>query len=166
MLSWPQDLRQHWLDDLREAKAEGRNLMTEKYARMMASTHPDEYARLSEFLPPLSKSQCAVIEELVTCMVGWAEETAREYPAIAANGRPIHSCEDRPGVTSIETYARGEISTYGSATLHCTQSWYRTCHRDGINPQQVADRHLALLHGFPSLEAAEEVCRRARGWQK
>jgi hypothetical protein len=154
------------LDDLREAKAEGRNLMTEKYARMMASTHPDEYAHLSEFLPPLSEGQRAIIEELVAYMVGWAEETAREYPAIAANGRPIHSYEDGQGVTSIETYARGEISTYGSATLNYTQSWYHACRRDGINPQQVADRHLALLHGFPSLEEAEEVCRRARRRQQ
>jgi hypothetical protein len=166
MLSWPQELREHWLDDLREAKAEGRNLMTEKYARMMASTHPDEYARLSEFLPPLTEKQREVIEELVTCVVGWAEETAREYPAIAAGGRPIHSCEDIRGFTSIETYARGEISTYGLATLHCTQSWYDECRRNGINPQQVADRHLAVWHGFPSLDAAEKACRRARGWQQ
>jgi hypothetical protein len=163
MLSWPQELRRHWLEDLREAKAEGRNLMTEKYARMMASTHPDEYARVSEFLPPLSESQRVIIEELVTCVIGWAEETARKYSAIAAGGRPIHSCEDIRGVTSIETYARGEISTYGLATLRCTQSWYDECRRNGINPQQVADRHLAILHGFSSLEAAEEACRRVRG---
>ena len=42
--AWPQELLTSYLADLREADAGGRNLVTEKYARMMASTAPEIYA--------------------------------------------------------------------------------------------------------------------------
>ena len=37
-MTWPEDLLRSYLDDLDEANRVGRNLVTEKYARMMAST--------------------------------------------------------------------------------------------------------------------------------
>ena len=54
-MTWPEDLLRSYLDDLDEANRVGRNLVTEKYARMMASTAPDEYReRIEPFIPRLS----------------------------------------------------------------------------------------------------------------
>ena len=57
-LTWPLDLLVSYRDDLVEADRVGRNLVTEKYARMMASTAPDEYReRIEPYIPRLSLYQ-------------------------------------------------------------------------------------------------------------
>ena len=53
MDNWDDELLGSYLEDLLNARLEGRNLVTEKYARMMESTFPEEYAQLADSLPPL-----------------------------------------------------------------------------------------------------------------
>ena len=43
-LSWSEACLASYLNDLKLAEKESRNLLTEKYARMMKSTSPEEYA--------------------------------------------------------------------------------------------------------------------------
>ena len=47
-LTWPENLLASYRDDLKDAEYVSRNLVTEKYARMMRSTHPEEYAATIE----------------------------------------------------------------------------------------------------------------------
>ena len=49
--SWSEEALASYLDDLTEALKQERNLMTEKYARMMESTSPAEYARIEHLVP-------------------------------------------------------------------------------------------------------------------
>ena len=50
-------------DDLARAQEAGRNLMTEKYDRMIKSTFPEEYKRIAAFFPPVSPETGRQIEE-------------------------------------------------------------------------------------------------------
>lgn len=45
--TWSDELLASYLEDLKAATREGRNIMTEKYARMMESTFPEEYRKLA-----------------------------------------------------------------------------------------------------------------------
>ena len=42
-MTWPEELLRSYRSDLQEADRVGRNLVTEKYGRMMQSTYPQEY---------------------------------------------------------------------------------------------------------------------------
>ena len=53
-LAWTEEVLESYLQDLRDAWKEGWNLLTEKYARMMESTAPEEYERFREILPKRS----------------------------------------------------------------------------------------------------------------
>ena len=48
--TWPDELLTSYLEDLKAATRDGRNIMTEKYARMMESTFPEEYRTLAASL--------------------------------------------------------------------------------------------------------------------
>ena len=58
--TWPAELLESYLNDLLAAKAEGRNLITEKYGRMMESTAPAEYAKIRDALPALDANQVRI----------------------------------------------------------------------------------------------------------
>ncbi|MDR1775872.1 MAG: DUF4125 family protein [Actinomycetes bacterium] len=157
LYGWTPELKNAWRMDLLQASVEDRNLMSEKYARMMESSFPEEYARIEHLLPKLSSQQKEGIERLVEIVVGWAEETARDYPAIAGAGRPLHTSEDKPWATSIETYARGEYSTWSLHTINCAVKCYELALENDINLQQKADYFVARMRGYNSLEEAEEA---------
>lgn len=65
MKAWTEDTLQAYRNDLEQAEAEGRNLVEEKYARMMASTAPERYARLERFLPRVSEEKRQAVERIV-----------------------------------------------------------------------------------------------------
>ena len=80
-MTWPEDLLRSYLDDLDEANRVGRNLVTEKYARMMASTAPDEYReRIEPFIPRLSDERVARQERVIAVQVAWARDFRGRYP--------------------------------------------------------------------------------------
>ncbi len=59
-MTWTMPLLDSYAADLDAADAVGRNLLTEKYARMMESTEPERFAaELAPHLPPLSAERVA-----------------------------------------------------------------------------------------------------------
>ena len=52
-MGWSEEMAAAWLSDLEAARTAGRNPVMEKYARMMAFTAPEAYAKLAHFLPPV-----------------------------------------------------------------------------------------------------------------
>ena len=145
--TWSSAAAGAYLEDLRQAKEAGSNPLTLKYAYMMKSTSPKEYEELAAKLPPVTLEKQALVEELVAQTITWCEAFARQYPKIAAHGRPLHSKMDRPGITSVETYSRGEFSSYSMQTLQLLSEHYSRMAMMGRNLHtEVVSCEMSLLH--------------------
>jgi hypothetical protein len=153
--SWDQETARSYLDDLERARANGRNLMTEKYARMMEYTSPCECRGIGSILPDLDEGTAHIVESLTASSVRWMELAAAEYPNVAARGRPIHSYEDGTFTTSFETYTRGELATYSRRTLQLLEEHFAAMAARGENPAVAVLRHTVEGYGYASLERAE-----------
>lgn len=86
--AWGEELLESCLADLRAAQNQGRNLMTEKYARMMKTTFPDEYPAIEKSLPPLDPATARQIEDIVACHVQWKTALDQKYPHLGDRSRP------------------------------------------------------------------------------
>lgn len=154
-LTWPEELLISFITDFKEANKRGWNLITEKYARMMQSTSPDEYYKIEKELPEISDAQYTIIEQIVSVQVAWMEAFAKEYPHLAASSRSIHTSEDAMWNTSYETYLRGELSTYSPKTLKLYGSFIVGLARNGENLAKLTMTNTVKLYGYESLEDAE-----------
>lgn len=155
-MNWTQELLESYRQDLIEAEAAHWNLLTEKYARMMESTAPERYAELADILPKRSKERIQMQEEMIAQQIRWEEDFAARFPGVASTGRLIHTSEDTPWDTSIETYARGEISTYSDRTVGLLKKLYDQMATDQENLSEKTLRNMTALYGYKSLEEAEE----------
>lgn len=155
-MTWPEDLLRSYLDDLDEANRVGRNLVTEKYARMMASTAPDEYReRIEPFIPRLSDERVARQERVIAVQVAWARDFRGRYPKLGAAMRVLTTAEDTPEDTSFETYLRGELGTYSDRTMALYEAMVEDLQAAGHNLTEQTVANTVRLGGFADLEEAE-----------
>jgi len=122
---WSEDTLESYRADLEDARDAGRNLMTEKYARM------------EDLIDPLNPDALPLIAEIVSRECEWAEEFRRKYPQ-ARMGRPIRDSEAPPSVVSAETYSRAELETYSMRTLELYQRDNREIEARGQNRIEMA----------------------------
>lgn len=157
-MTWPEDLLRSYLDDLDEANRVGRNLVTEKYARMMASTAPDEYReRIEPFIPRLSDERVARQERVIAVQVAWARDFRGRYPKLGAAMRVLTTAEDTPEDTSFETYLRGELGTYSDRTMGLYEAMVEDLQAAGRNLTEQTVANTVRLGGFADLEEAESA---------
>ena len=157
-LTWPHDAKISYLADLQQAAQQGRNLLTEKYARMMQSTDPDYYrTNLEPYLPTLSTARIEQQERIIATQVAWAQDFANCYPRLGAAMRTLRTSDDTKDSTSFETYLRGELSTYSQRTLDLYDLMVRDYAQAGENITALTVRNTVLLGGFVSLDEAEEA---------
>lgn len=157
-MTWPEDLLRSYLDDLDEANRVGRNLVTEKYARMMASTAPDEYReRIGPFIPRLSDERVARQERVIAVQVAWARDFRGRYPKLGAAMRVLTTAEDTPEDTSFETYLRGELGTYSDRTMALYEAMVENLQAAGRNLTEQTVANTVRLGGFADLEEAESA---------
>jgi hypothetical protein len=154
--SWSEAALESYLDDLTEAQQQGRNLMTEKYARMMKSTSPAEYAHIEHLVPPISSEALLLVEKIAVIVLDWEEELFRKYPLVLRQGRPIHSVSDTLFVTSLETYLKGELATYSPKTLKLYYEYLVKEQSENINGSEITLAQTIKQYGFHSLEEANE----------
>jgi len=154
--SWSEPALESYFEDLEKAKRQGRNLLSEKYARMMASTSKSEYESIKNLLPPLEDDIFPVVEKIVDIVIGWEQEMMEKYPHLIRRGRPIYSSQDTPDVTSLETYLRGELLTYSKKTLLLLQEHYHEQKTANINGSEIILGHIIKQHGYTSLEEANK----------
>lgn len=155
-LTWPEELLKSYYGDLLNAQEQGWNLITEKYARMMKSTAPEEYELLKKDLPVRSPERELIAEEIIKIQVAWMEEFAKEYPEMAINARSIHTYEDNAFNTSYETYLRGELGTYSEETFVLYGRFITALLQQGKNLAYETMTNTAKLYGYASVEDAEE----------
>ena len=154
-MTWSIPMLQSFIDDFERANERGWNLITEKYARMMESTAPEEYEQIKDSLPEIPADKKQIIEEIVKIQVGFMEECAEKYPKAASNARSIHTSEDSLWNTSYETYLRGELSTYSDRTLELYGRFITELCRQGKNLAVMTLSNTAVLYGYESLEDLE-----------
>ena len=155
-MTWPEDMLLQYLYEFKTNFANGRNMIEEKYARMMESTNPQEYAEFADKLPPLSVEKQAVIEGIVGVQVTWMEEFSQSYPALAGNARSIHTAQDLPENTSYETYLRGELGTYSDRLLEMYGRYIVAHAQENKNVAAEIMENTAHFYGYKDLEAANE----------
>jgi len=155
-MSWSEHTLQSYLNDLKEAESKGRNLLTEKYARMMKSTSLSEYIKIEHLIPPLDAEIPPLIDRIIEIVLDWEEEIAQNFPYIRSRGRPIHRSEDSKLVTSFETYLRGELETYSKRTLELYYDDISEQKSKEINVSELVLEQMVRQYGYDSLEEANE----------
>jgi hypothetical protein len=158
-VSWSAEALESYLNDLDEAAAGNRNLLAEKYARMMQSTMPLKYFEIKHLLPELDPETILLVNKIVAIEVEWQKEAMNKYPDIVGRGRPIYSSQDNSMSTSMETYIRGELLTYSRKTL---ELYYKNClglKSKGINGALTTLLFTVKKYGYSTLEEANEKIR-------
>lgn len=154
LMTWPLPMLGSYRADLLQAAEAGRNLMTEKYARMMETTAPDEYAAVARFLPPVSEEARALVDRAAAVLVPWEEEARARYPFLAERGRGLTD-DAGPGVkTSFATYLRSELATYSVETLSAYVSYLEGASAAGKNGSLAVYENMVRLYGYRDLEEA------------
>ena len=150
------DVLHSYLEDCRQACEDGRNLIFEKYGRMMESTFPEEYEEIKEHLPDVT-DKLEIVEKIVKINLEWDADMLRDYPNLRNRGRVLTTAED--GImtgSSMESYLRGELLSYSVHTLELI--WKETLEAyergESLLKQTIANE--TLFYGYRSLEEAEE----------
>lgn len=133
-LAWSHEALASYRQDLTEARAAGRNLLTEKYGYMMEHTAPEEYENIRSLLPAVPPEKAALVAGLTEKEILWREDFNRRFPDFGRLGRPLRKEDAACGETSIETYAMGELNTYSERTLKLLAAHYQKLEAQGENP--------------------------------
>lgn len=156
VMSWSEATIESYLGDLAKAEEEGRNLCAEKFARMMQSTSPEEYAAMADSIPPVAPEVPSLIDMIADIVLEWEDALQAKYPDISRRMRPLRSSNDNPSVTSVETYLRGELATYsvGTLELYCEHVLQQKAAQE--NGSEVVLLEMMKRYGFKTLEEANE----------
>jgi len=155
-MTWNRTMLLQYLYDFHREYYRGHNLIEEKYGRMMESTAPEKYQELKEHFPELTEEKKSIIEQICGMQVGWMEQFAKEYPALAGNARSIHTAEDNPFDTSYETYLRGELGTYSDKMLELYGRYIVGYAQKNENLAHDIMLNNVRMYGYESLDEAEQ----------
>ena len=121
---------QSYFEDLQKAKAEGRNLLTEKYARM------------DNRIPPLKVNP--LINDIVKVESGWMRKLSQKYPHSFAGGSG-----------GFELYLSSELETYSDETLKLYFSDVSAAEKEGRNLAEERYTKLFQQIGYSSIDEME-----------
>lgn len=139
---WSEETLFLYLGDLLSAAANGRNLLTEKYARM------------DNLIPPLNLNP--IIDEIVKIEVAWQKELEQKYPHAVGQGN-TENCGDSAGILSFANYLRCELETYSNETLASYHRDLLKALEEGRNLAEEKYTRIFQQLGYPSLSDAELV---------
>jgi len=156
-LTWPLDLQESYKKDLERADSNGRNLITEKYARMMESTAPEIFDRtIKPYIKPILEPRKNEQEKIILTQVKWADDFRNRYTHLGLAMRVLKTSEDTEENTSFETYLRGELSTYSAETFAKYKAFIEDLIAKNLNLTQMIITNTVRMYGYDSLEAADK----------
>jgi hypothetical protein len=136
---WTAEMLAAYLEQIESAKVQGRNLLTEKYARM------------DDLIPPLTEDP--LIDDIVDMNLYWQFELQKLYPALCK--RCCRSVNGSADGSNFSVYFRSELETYGGRTLELY--YQNVLGAYDQNRNLTAEALLALVQksGYQDLEHAE-----------
>lgn len=142
--------------DCEQAYEEGRNLIFEKYGRMMESTFPEEYEKIKEYLPD-AEDRKEIVEQIVKVHLKWDAQVLAEYPNIRKRGRAMTTEQDNVEVgSSMESYLRAELLTYSLRTLQLLWQETEDACTKGENLLKQIIANETLFYGYKSIDECEK----------
>ena len=155
--AWSPAAASSYLKDLELAESTGRNLVREKYIRMMKSTAPTEYGFFQNELPEISREKKALAEKIWVHMLEQTERLRKRFPAVALGGRPLYAADELDGWASIKTYRMGELLTCSPETLSELLAHIEALETQGIDLAFEIQRNSITCMGYSSMEEAERA---------
>ena len=132
----PTDILLSYLDDLQSASDEGRNLMTEKYAR------------IDDIIPGDAAAKAA-IDRIVAVEDAWMTPVRQDFPrSFPRGGEGFHA------------YIASELETFSPRTLALFEDFVETARAQGRNLVRERYENLFRRLGYASLTAFEENVRK------
>jgi len=119
-----------YLGDLYKAKTEGRNLLTEKYARM------------DNIIPPLKTNR--LIDDIVKIETRWMGELSQKYPR-----------SFKGGAGGFELYLSSELETYSDETIKLYFGDVSRAEKEGRNLAEEGYTRLFQQIGYTSIDEME-----------
>ena len=151
------EVLESYAEDIRNAWAEGRNLLFEKYARMMEPTYPEEYEQVKGHLPGVSAEKQKMVEEIVEIHAEWDRYMVKHYPNLRAQGRVMTTAEDSEvNGSSTESYLRGELLPYSDRTVELILRQVKEAKENGENLEKQIIENETKFYGYASIEVAEK----------
>ncbi|MGQ9721319.1 MAG: DUF4125 family protein [Candidatus Jordarchaeum sp.] len=129
---WSEETLRKYLEHVKSSASNGRNLMTERYARM------------DRMIPPINLNP--LIEEIVEIEVSWTEEIFRKYPHIFRND----------SLLGFKIYLKCELETYSDEVLELYYRDLEGAKNEGRNLVQEKYLNLFKKIGYNSLDEVEE----------
>lgn len=155
LMAWNEAMQESYWNDLITATQQGRNLLTEKYAHMMARTSPAEFSRIRSQLPARLSEKDTYIDAICAVSAAWQEQLAQQYPHLVGRGRAIRKETDSLYETSFETYLWGELATYSLDTVKLYHAYIQQLEAQGENLCEMILQNTVQQLGYASLTEAE-----------
>ncbi len=149
--AWSRPLLESYLGDLNNALKSNRNLVMEKYARMMKQTHFLEYQEIKHTLPYISPEKAEFIKVVCELYKEQEEEYSKKYPNMRGKGRPVELGK----TATVAVYLEGEISTYTIETLEVYKKYLEELKSQNQNIVIKINDNIAVAYGYKSIEDAE-----------
>ena len=154
--NWTDEMRCCWLEFLKLSQTEGRNLVAEKYGRMMQFTNLHHYNKhIKPFIPEVSQSCYRLINTIVEAQIVWEKDFSEKYPKLSRAGRPVTSEGDLNGLTSMETYSRGELQTYPEELLQLYSAYVEQLKEEGRSLSMMIQQTTVEMYGYDTIDEAE-----------
>ena len=136
--AWSGDTLESYLDDLKAAELENRNLMTYKYARM------------DDLIP--TENDDPLVQVITDIQIQWQLEMVEKYPDLMKNARGVTSPENSPLSVSFARYLSAELESYSSRTLQLLYRDIEEYLENDINMSEKVYNKLISSLGYESIE--------------